>query len=626
MIKKLLVEEKGLKHLNSNTYCIGNGKIAGYFLNGDILQLFGPCYSIPSAVSMICSDDCYEMLPKRVKQSDVYQTEVFLDKIKIAEIEDFVHEENPVFIRKVKSKREITYKLDSEFIIERKDNLFANGVKSFIIRIDEGKIVFAKCKTEYEIFCSLIFSNNVRIVDNSIVFPEGESYVIFVSGDGEKSKTKSFINCMHLSKETLSWSLDEIKNNRILSWKKFFAESAIYEDILALGDDKEQRIIEEVLIALKTQTSYDGGVLAGMYYHLAYGRDMYGAIRGYLNLGFIKQARKCIEFFVQNYRKKGEMPNANGMGIFCSHRHECDEVEQTGYYLTEIIDYYNKTKDVTIVLSNLDYIEYLLLSQEKNLCCNMLPFNGDETYIAGGLLPRACIDHGSMEATALYINCAKKIITILKETGGFSKDWLEDRIETLAQVTNDFCNNFIEEGKIYTNNPCRIEKLVLPDYRHGVCQHCNKIDWVKKTKDNGYVCLSCYETYNSSASHEKFSLDCAIYMPLYLNFELIPETIVINNLNRSVSKLNSKNQEKSNSVGYELGLFLYLVSKRNMYDEANFIYQKLIEQVENGGVWVEYYVNGKPSQESCPYRPWESAINLTGIVEFLKIKKERSKL
>ena len=44
---------------------------------------------------------------------------------------------------------------------------------------------------------------------------------------------------------------------------------------------------------------------------------------------------------------------------------------------------------------------------------------------------------------------------------------------------------------------------------------------------------------------------------------------------------------------------------------------ELIDDRVTGAVWTEYYRNGRPYAASCPYRPWESAINLCGILAYL---------
>ena len=134
-------------------------------------------------------------------------------------------------------------------------------------------------------------------------------------------------------------------------------------------------------------------------------------------------------------------------------------------------------------------------------------------------------------------------------------------------------------------------------------------------------CGNCYNDEMSNEDLNRYSLDCAMFMPLYLNFSLLPEKTICKILSKSVEKFEDSNKEKSNlnTVGYELGLLLYLLSKRKMVKEAEFVFDKLMSQINDQNVWVEYYCDNKPSERSCPYRPWESAINLTGIVEFLQI-------
>ena len=85
-------------------------------------------------------------------------------------------------------------------------------------------------------------------------------------------------------------------------------------------------------------------------------------------------------------------------------------------------------------------------------------------------------------------------------------------------------------------------------------------------------------------------------------------------------------REKKNTVrvGYEYGVILYTLSRllppadlpayRDLLDE-------LIDDRVTGAVWTEYYRNGRPYAASCPYRPWESAINLCGILAYLNAVK-----
>ena len=75
-----------------------------------------------------------------------------------------------------------------------------------------------------------------------------------------------------------------------------------------------------------------------------------------------------------------------------------------------------------------------------------------------------------------------------------------------------------------------------------------------------------------------------------------------------------------NTVGYEYGIILYTLasclSPEDLPSYRDFL-EAILDDRVTGSVWTEYYRNGKPSEASCPYRPWESAINLCGIIAYL---------
>ncbi len=55
-------------------------------------------------------------------------------------------------------------------------------------------------------------------------------------------------------------------------------------------------------------------------------------------------------------------------------------------------------------------LDWAFESQKKYLVDGMLPFNGDETYVAGGLLPRSTLNDGSAEATMLFVESGQQFL------------------------------------------------------------------------------------------------------------------------------------------------------------------------------------------------------------------------
>ena len=351
---------------------------------------------------------------------------------------------------------------------------------------------------------------------------------------------------------------------------------------------------------------------------------MYGVFRGYKAMGLHEYARRMVSYMCDTYRQKGYMPNASGMGMACSHRHENDEVEQTGYYLLELVDYAEQTGDVNFLRDRMDYACYLMTAQEKHLKNGMIPFNGDETYIAGGIFPRGGIDHGSMEATALYIGASTRLLDLSETYGLLSPTEIAARRAPVSTALSSFAENFTDGDTVYINNPHRVSVGDTPAYRHGVCHRCNLMTNILRSPEGGYLCPACYGKAPAPVTTQRYSTDCALWMAVFAGCTLLPENTLKVALARSVNAIRESGYGETNpanTVGYEYGVILYTLSRllpaadlpayRDLLDE-------LIADRVTGAVWTEYYRSGQPSQASCPYRPWESAINLCGILAYLE--------
>lgn len=603
-------------------FFVGNGSVAMAGNGADIVQLFAPCYSLPSVMTLSMVTPMIQAQNNRISGSAGYITRLIDNGTTIGEITDYTHPSYPVFIRRFKLSRPITFAFTSSFYSMNTDAIYEGKAISRLFELPGGTGVFAKAKTDKETFCQLLLSPDCEVVDGNVTFPAGDSHMMFVGGSYGKLGIDSFPNCMELSKEMLEADLDEIMNDFIAHWQSIFTRMNINRELLANIPDGEE-LMEAVAAALITQTSVEGGTIAGAFYHLAYGRDMYGVFRGYLALGLYDYARNMVAYMADVYRAKGFMPNASGMGMPCSHRHENDNVEQTGYYLLELLEYAEAANDIDFLRERMDYAQFLLNAQEKQLVRGMIPFNGDETYIAGGIFPRGGIDHGSMEATALYIGSASRLMNVCEKYELMPKEEIEKHRAVALSAKATFAENFTGENQLYINNPNRIAITDTPDYRHGVCHNCRQITYLLRAPEGGYLCPACYGKAAAPVDSNRYSVDCAIWMSVFADCWLLSDEIVRNALARTVQQVRSScygQTNPDNMVGYEYGVILYALSRFTAPDtlaDYRDILDALLEDRVTGAVWTEYYQNGKPNMHSCPYRPWESAINLCGILEYL---------
>ena len=602
-------------------FFIGNGRVAMGGEGADIRQLFAPCYSIPGVMTLRLADASVSPRNHRVRGTAGYLTKLLEDDRPIGEITDYTHPTLPVFIRRLRLDRPVDFLLDSPFRTVCTDALYGDRAHAHLFEIPDGTVVFSKSKTDKETFCQALFSPNCVVRENAVTFPEGESYLLFVGGDDGLCGTDSFANCMELSNVMLSADLDEIYRDFSAHWQRIFASVRVDRDALKLVSDSDE-LIEAVVSALVTQTSAEGGVIAGAFYHLAYGRDMYGVFRAYMALGLYDHARRMIDYMCGVFREKGYMPNASGMGMSCSHRHENDNAEQTGYYLLELLDYAEETEDPDFLRDRMDYALYLLDAQEGELQNGMLPFNGDETYIAGGIFPRSGIDHGSMEATALYIGAATRLLDACERYGLLDEEKITSHRHPLKMAKSLFVENFTEGDTVYINNPHRAATGNTPAYRHGVCHRCQWMTNLLRAPEGGYLCASCYGQAPAPVDSNRYSTDCALWMSVFTGCCMLPEHIIRTALDRTLRRLRDNGFGKTvseNTVGYELGVILYTLAEY-LPPSALSAYSDLLDELLldrlPGSVWVEYYKNGDPNLASCPYRPWESGMNFVSILKY----------
>lgn len=613
------------------THCVGNGQAAAYLRDGDIHELFAPYYTMPPVLFLYRTDKAEDdtVITYRHEAAGVAVTEITRTGRGVTAITDFAVPREPVFVRRVVTDSPMTFDLQSGFVCQYntfscKEGRDGPRFGDIMFYIREGTPVHGYCDVDKHMYCRLILDDSVELVitenGRSLTFPAGESRMMFLGGDAGTSGLDSFYNLMELSHRYAPIPTADLLTACLEDWQAFTAR---IRDFTPLLKDHPRRAeiletIHSVAVALRTQTSREGGTLAGQFYHLAYGRDMYGVIRGYLALGLYPEARAAIAFFITEFRKRGRMPNAVGMGCYGSHCWECDDVEQTGYYLLELTDYYTATGDDTLLRGAEDYIEFLLTAQERHLAGGMLPFCGDETYIAGGLLPRACISHGSMEATALYIAGASRILDLCEKLELLTPASIAAHRAHLDGCRAAYNDNFIRDGKILTNNPARLQHATPPPYIHGVCNACFGFDFLRLTDDGGYLCMHCYGHRQAAHTEEIYSLDCATLMTAYVHSPY-PAPHMVVQLARDTALDKLEHPAEGNTVGYETGLLLYVLATHGVGGEiTDRLLDNLLATRQSGGVWSEYYRDGAVSDSSCPYRPWESAINLCGILKLLE--------
>lgn len=251
--------------------------------------------------------------------------------------------------------------------------------------------------------------------------------------------------------------------------------------------------------------------------------------------------------------------------------------------------------------------------QHRLLKKGMLPFNGDETYIAGGLLPRSAIHHGSMEATALYHAACLRMLR-------YADEWKLDAAhrELLEgdrwRIEENFTRNFVGEGLLLCNNPDYCAPGEEPPMYIGVrlCGH--GFGLCLRNRFGDYVCPACHRKLERPLEgpdrRARYRVPAALMMPAFIGTELIDGRIIEKEMRRMAEGLLRGGEGKT--VGYDAGLALYALGGKDDRLRRT-LTELLLSRRDAAGAWVEYYQDGLPSGTMC--RPWESAINMAAILK-----------
>ncbi len=605
--------------------CLGNGEMVVYERHSDIIQLFGPPYSSPSVLQLTTTGSG-EITSQRETGTGVWTHQLQNGQNRTGKMVDFVVGNIPCFVRTIENTDTLRFRLilsKETTHIDNTPEYRPKGIAhSMLLTSPAGTYAYQSIfyPTNTANYYQLMIKGNAsasRIDDrtwNIVCFP-GKSDIRIAGG---RDYPQCVINARTISDSENVALLDQTR----AYWKNFTQRRTDFSKKIPTNVPQRDRLlqaIDDVAVLIKAQQGTEGGVLAGYHYHLGYVRDQYGVSRGLLKLGHIDEAKAILQFYWDIWQRKKILRNAQGIGLDAFHVHENDEVEITGYLIIQAFDYLKATGDNAYVKTIFPMLEWAWDCQVRNLHRNMLPFNGDETYIAGGILPRTVMYDGSAEATMLFLTGGRQLADWAEKQKVRSANKTTEAKKILQTIGKQYPDNFVVDGKLLTNNPARKQGLAYPDFRHGVCESCIKVDWCQKTDNNRYLCAACfpYKTF-PDIRDEKHYIRSVSLTPWYIHSNVLPTglpELLVRDIATSYlidGKLPSR-PEGGRTVGYDYGLFLYALTEMNLPLKDK-IYGQMLDVIDDTGAWVEYYENGIPSGTLC--RPWESAINIEAAIEY----------
>ncbi len=603
----------------SAVHCIGSGQVCAYGQGLTVLQLFGPHYSAPVACSIRLTAGAAEANSTRISKTAVWTHELSEGGRTVSTVTDFAA--GTVFVRKIKGNTRLVFEVKNEKSAgwKRLSKTLLDTPHAFWTHVPEGTSFYnidgagRKCVLPAPVYACLLLLGDAAPVSGepeciAASVTDGALAVVF-GGTFEELMTA----CAKICGEGTAFLYDKaVEDGRRFTARRRAnrpIDNAAFE---AAADDVAQLI--------KCQQSATGGVLAGHAYHLAYIRDNYGVHKGLLALGCFDEAKALLLFYLRIFTVYGTLHNAQGTDAFAFHIHENDGTEITGYIILMCLEYFRATGDKKTFLSLLPLMRWAFLEQHTLLKNGMLPFNGDETYIAGGLLPRTVLGDGSMEATALYHHACAGLLeyrNILKLTEGEAAMLSDD----MHKIEDSFERHFLVGGKLYANCPgedtpgqARFGSGVyLCGHGMGVC--------ACKNPQGVYVCPDCADKLLPGIEKQKnirYDVPSAVLMPLAAGAPLMlkkaVEINVLKMLKTFLSAGTLTKERPDKTVGYECGELLFALRFFGIGTEDDFaeITARMLAVRDEAGAWVEYYRYNKP--EGCRCRPWESGINIAALL------------
>lgn len=623
--------------MDSNAvYMIGNGLIAAAFQGGDMLQCFGPPYSSPSVFeSCLIHPDTYKRSAvKRIPKSGIWQIDLMSAGTVIAEITDFALPDEACIVRHIESTEQICMRLrpcgNDAGLFHYEEITHAADQTRILLKTKNGNPIYNDYPLPFPQFFSVIIRGDADVHAAGQftydILIHGTADILIIGGpdypecDMSTAKLESIPYGKMLEKTSIWWSrlLDTVPVLKKIPDSIPRRSELIYA-------------IESTVVNLTVQQAKEGSVLAGYAYHLGYVRDQYGVCMAMLRLGMYTQARRVLEFYIDVFRHSNCILNAQGIGVKgLFHFAENDKTEIPGYLLLQFFKYAEATGDTDILVRNTDLLIWLYEQQVSQLSGSMMPFNGDETYIAGGLLPRDVINEGSAEATMLFFLSGNALMKFLKShvmppsSYGITLN-VDEMQKTLENVEKSYTKNFIINGKYTLNNPNRLLNTDQPPYRYGVCMNlgkgeCDFFGWTKLCENGTYVCPRCFSRGAVPQKTTKlYHLPSALLMPAYLDSDLLDPDIVVRYLKQLTEELEQHGHVYSDraakkNVGYDYGLLLYNMVRYSM-PGADLVYNKLLDLLDEAGAWSEYYIADQHA--GTRYRPWESGINIGALIEYV---------
>ncbi len=632
----------GAQQDTGSVHCLGNGRLCAYGQGPDLIQVFGPPYSAPSLGRIrLEAPDAVTVTSGREPGCAIWTHSVYAgdstNAAPMATITDFVDAELPCLVRWIRTALPLQMIVEADPLARRVASGpgLASGTApaGCLFELPPGQCFYHTYPMPFPTFYQLAWQGALtRQADGPsgtirLACSVGEAVLLLAGGPQYPAAVQTMEAALQMGAARL------LERTRC-AWRAQTARRTVP----AFPEHLPQRALltqalDDVTVMIKAQQGHEGGVLAGYNYHLAYVRDQYGVARGLLKAGLLAEAEQILRFYWTIWQRHGRIHNAQAVGLEGAfHVHENDAVEITGYLVRQAFDLLAAGGESDVIAEIFPMLEWAFAAQQAHLVDGMLPFNGDETYIAGGILPRSALNDGSAEATLLFLDGGEKLLQWAAKRGVWQGTQLAAQRQVLAATRAVFRRNFWvsgpgQPGCLATNNPARAAVAELPRFRHGVCEGCLVaprrpvgVLWTERSASGRYLCPDCLAGAALAAAVPRvYTLQSVALTPLYLHSdlfqpaELAPTVARIMRSYSATGCLPSRPDDPGGiALGYDFGVLLYALTRLG-HSGAVPLYTQTLALLDAAGAWAEYYRGSQPLGTRC--RPWESAINLEALLD-----------
>ena len=612
---------------DGSIHAMGNGRMLVYGQGPHLIHVWGPPYTSTDLVSLrVSGPPTLESVSSRERKGPIWHHRLLDGGTDVGEMTDGVDCQLPCLIRRIHTRVPLRFNLHLTDTLPLENvppsTRYAGRLSLLSVHPIGSPEYPRRFYSVAPNAVQVVFSGKATLEGDptadgvwTVVCAPGESEILIAGGP-------EYPECLEHTEAALSLGSEALFARTRQHWAAFLAEVNLPAPTGPLGASIALAA-EDTALIIASQQSEQGAVVAGHRFCLAYVRDQYGVSRALLALGLHRRARAILDFYWRIFQREGIVHNAQSIGPHTRfHVHENDDVEMTGWLMIQAFDYLEATGDDAFIREISPMLMWCAEAQGQHIVKGMLPFNGDETYVAGSILPRSALDDGSAEATLLYMAGVRRFNAWCSRHGYGNPEVLAQRCGLVDDVARQYRENFFDGPRLRVNNPRRATLAKRPRFRHGVCQGassplCKFLDWLELAPDGRYACPVCFPLLKTVSSESKrIFIPSVATTPDFIGFPVANPDEQAAMLDAAMAPFTDSaggiRLPGTNFCGYELGFLLYALAEHHD-PRCPAVAARLLEMRDPTGSWVEYYIGNKGISTRC--RPWESAINLCGLLK-----------